>query len=106
MPYKELFPPVHHLPYHKLAFLFLLKLSAPKRPPRGSEKRQSWTRCRIPVDKPIPSNLALNAKEWSRTLLFLRESPGYRGSTSGRSVENPEEVVFIVSMCTTRYFKS
>lgn len=66
--------------------------------PRHFYTRQTWTRCRIPVDKQIPSCLDLSSNEWSIKLAFLKRCAGYKYSLCGRNTADPECVIFIMSM--------
>ncbi|KAL3418774.1 hypothetical protein PVAG01_08995 [Phlyctema vagabunda] len=62
---------------------------------------QSWTRCRIPIDQPIPHDLRRSGNEehcqneWQQRLSSLVTAPGYGNSQCRRDIDNPENVLFV-----------
>lgn len=64
---------------------------------------QSWTRCNVPTNRPIPNGLEQKAdvhrsrSEWQESLRKLVRSPGYTSSICARDIDQPENVLFIIS---------
>ena len=60
---------------------------------------ESWTRCRLPIEKPLPCALGDDYKKdeggWRASLRLLLAAPGYYQSLCGRNINDPEDVLFI-----------
>lgn len=73
---------------------------------------QSWTRCKLPVEMPLPAVVSKNYIEdlpeiWHESLTGLMNAPGFLRSRCARNVKSPEEVLFAIGeLYISRYFKS
>ncbi|ESZ90053.1 hypothetical protein SBOR_9567 [Sclerotinia borealis F-4128] len=69
--------------------------------PKDTKLRvQSWTRCRLPIDIPLPARVLKDYIEdlpdiWHVSLNGLMNAPGYMYSSYGRNIKNLEEVLFV-----------
>jgi hypothetical protein len=70
---------------------------------------QSWTRCRLPIEKPLPCLIDKYREDvggWRVSLSLLVAAPGYYDSICGRNINDPEEVLFITGKSHILLFPS
>ncbi|TGO62801.1 hypothetical protein BCON_0017g00420 [Botryotinia convoluta] len=72
---------------------------------------QSWTRCKLPVEMPLPAVVSKNYIEdlpeiWHESLTGLMNALGFLRSRCARNVKNPEEVLFAIEWEDDASFKA
>ncbi|KAF7881002.1 uncharacterized protein EAF02_006893 [Botrytis sinoallii] len=72
---------------------------------------QSWTRCKLPVEMPLPARVSKNYIEdlpeiWHESLTGLMYAPGFLRSRCARNVKNAEEVLFAIEWEDDASFKA
>ncbi|KAF7949075.1 hypothetical protein EAE96_008247 [Botrytis aclada] len=62
---------------------------------------QSWTRCKLPIEMPLPETASKNYIEelpgiWHVSLTGLMNAPGFLRSRCARNIKDLEEVLFAI----------
>ncbi|KAF7948414.1 uncharacterized protein EAE97_003825 [Botrytis byssoidea] len=72
---------------------------------------QSWTRCKLPIDVPLPETVSKNRIEdlpeiWHESLTGLMNAPGFLSSRCARNTVSLQEVLFAIEWGDDASFKA